>query len=311
MRMDFRDSPEEAEFRAGLRSWLEANIPDTSGKDTVLCWGDSRIGNVMYKDFEPVGVLDWEMAALGPREMDISWMMFAHMVFESITEVFGFPGMPDFLAEDGVKATYQELTGVELDDESLPWIPAVDSALLGNQPGQHDLPFRRRKRVPLQQPVEHGFELGLGRRLPVDRAQHRPDTSDAGATGPCSADERVLDAIERRRAVHQRVLDATLQRHLAQDGPEVDIVEIAERNFVHREDVVSGNDLTGEHASDRAGDVCVEDDDDWEPARDRVRQPLCDCIRERLHPLVRGLHPPLEGQRDGRFALLHIQPLQG
>ena len=72
--------------------WLEANLPDTTGKDTVLCWGDSRIGNVMYKDFEPVGVLDWEMAALGPREMDISWMMFAHMVFESITEVFGVPG---------------------------------------------------------------------------------------------------------------------------------------------------------------------------------------------------------------------------
>ena len=96
--------------------WLEANIPDTSGKDTVLCWGDSRIGNVMYQDFEPVGVLDWEMAALGPREMDISWMMFAHMVFESITEVFGFPGMPDFLAEAEVKATYQDLTGVELGD---------------------------------------------------------------------------------------------------------------------------------------------------------------------------------------------------
>jgi aminoglycoside phosphotransferase (APT) family kinase protein len=96
--------------------WLEANIPDTAGQDTVLCWGDSRIGNVMYKDFEPVGVLDWEMAALGPREMDISWMMFAHMVFESITEVFGFPGMPDFLAEADVKATYQDLTGVELGD---------------------------------------------------------------------------------------------------------------------------------------------------------------------------------------------------
>ena len=52
--------------------WLEANMPDTSGTDTVLCWGDSRIGNVMYRDFAPVGVLDWEMAAIGPREMDVS-----------------------------------------------------------------------------------------------------------------------------------------------------------------------------------------------------------------------------------------------
>ena len=97
-------------------TWLEANLPDTSGSDTVLCWGDSRIGNVLYRDFEPVGVLDWEMAALGPREMDVSWMVFAHLVFESITEVFEMPGMPDFLREEDVKATYAGLTGVELGD---------------------------------------------------------------------------------------------------------------------------------------------------------------------------------------------------
>ena len=31
-----------------------------------LSWGDSRIGNVMYEGFDPVAVLDWEMASLGP-----------------------------------------------------------------------------------------------------------------------------------------------------------------------------------------------------------------------------------------------------
>jgi aminoglycoside phosphotransferase (APT) family kinase protein len=56
--------------------WLEANLPDTD--DAVLCWGDSRIGNVIYRDFEPVAVLDWEMATLGPRELDVSWLVFAH-----------------------------------------------------------------------------------------------------------------------------------------------------------------------------------------------------------------------------------------
>ena len=97
-------------------AWLEANLPDTSGADTVLCWGDSRIGNVLYRDFAPVGVLDWEMAALGPREMDLSWIVFAHMVFESITAVFEMPGMPHFMREADVKATYAELTGVQLGD---------------------------------------------------------------------------------------------------------------------------------------------------------------------------------------------------
>jgi aminoglycoside phosphotransferase (APT) family kinase protein len=71
---------------------------------------------VLYRDFAPVGVLDWEMAALGPREMDLSWILFEHMVFESITAVFELPGMPHFLREEDVTATYAELTGVQLGD---------------------------------------------------------------------------------------------------------------------------------------------------------------------------------------------------
>ena len=100
--------------RAGL-AWLEANLPGRA-TEAVLCWGDSRIGNVMYQDFEPVGVLDWEMATVGPREMDAAWMVFAHKVFEEIAGLAGMPGMPDFMREDDVRATYAELTGVELGD---------------------------------------------------------------------------------------------------------------------------------------------------------------------------------------------------
>ena len=46
-------------------AWLEANWPVDPGED-VLCWGDSRIGNIIYSGFTPVAVLDWEMATLGP-----------------------------------------------------------------------------------------------------------------------------------------------------------------------------------------------------------------------------------------------------
>jgi aminoglycoside phosphotransferase (APT) family kinase protein len=93
-------------------AWLEANLPDTD--EAVLCWGDARIGNVLYRDFEPVGVLDWEMATIGPREMDVSWIVFAHQVFESITGMLELPGMPHLLREEDVVATYQELTGATL-----------------------------------------------------------------------------------------------------------------------------------------------------------------------------------------------------
>jgi len=96
-------------------NWLEDNFPtDVAATDPVLIWGDSRVGNVLYSGFQPVAVLDWEMATLGPREMDAAWMIFAHMVFQELAGLAGLPGLPDFMREEDVKATYAELTGVEL-----------------------------------------------------------------------------------------------------------------------------------------------------------------------------------------------------
>jgi len=97
--------------------WLEAHWPeDVAATAPVLVWGDSRVGNVLYEDYKPVAVLDWEMATLGPREMDAAWMVFAHMVFQELAGLAGMPGLPDFMREDDVKATYAEATGVELGD---------------------------------------------------------------------------------------------------------------------------------------------------------------------------------------------------
>ena len=97
--------------------WLEANWPaDVAAADPVLVWGDSRVGNVLYSDFRPVAVLDWEMAVLGPREMDVAWIIFAHMVFQELAGLAGLQGLPDFMREDDVKATYTAHTGVELAD---------------------------------------------------------------------------------------------------------------------------------------------------------------------------------------------------
>lgn len=90
--------------------WLESHWPAAPGPD-VLCWGDARIGNVMYRDFTPVAVLDWEMAAVGPRELDLGWMIFLHRFFQDIAEVFELPGLPDFMLPADVCVTYQQLTG--------------------------------------------------------------------------------------------------------------------------------------------------------------------------------------------------------
>jgi aminoglycoside phosphotransferase (APT) family kinase protein len=97
--------------------WLEANWPtDVAATDSVLVWGDSRIGNVLYDGFRPAAVLDWEMATLGPREMDVAWIIFAHMVFQELAGLAGLPGLPDVMREEDVRATYTDRSGVELGD---------------------------------------------------------------------------------------------------------------------------------------------------------------------------------------------------
>lgn len=98
-------------------AWLDGNWPaaDVPG-NVVLSWGDARIGNVLYQDFAPVAVLDWEMAGLGPRELDLGWLVFAHRVFQTLAETFELPGLPDVLTEDAVRSTYAEVTGVVVGD---------------------------------------------------------------------------------------------------------------------------------------------------------------------------------------------------
>lgn len=123
-------------------AWLEHNRPSET-EDPVLCWGDARIGNILYRDdFTPAGVLDWEMAALGPRQLDLAWMIFAHRVFEHLATAFGFPGMPGFLREEDVVATYERLTGRRVGD--LTWYylyAAVQWALIFMRTGTAQVHF--------------------------------------------------------------------------------------------------------------------------------------------------------------------------
>jgi aminoglycoside phosphotransferase (APT) family kinase protein len=96
-------------------AWLDEHWPAGRGPD-VLCWGDARIGNIIYQDFEPAAVLDWEMASLGPRELDVGWFVFLHRFFQDIADFFGVPGLPGFLRRSDVERCYQELTGCPLRD---------------------------------------------------------------------------------------------------------------------------------------------------------------------------------------------------
>lgn len=98
--------------------WLEANRPKLSGP-TVLNWGDARIGNMLWDGPTPTAILDWEMAAIGPAEVDLAWMIFLHKFFQDMAETYSMPGLPDFMRREDMAALYTELSGRPV--EALEW----------------------------------------------------------------------------------------------------------------------------------------------------------------------------------------------
>ena len=54
--------------------WLAENLPDA--RPTRFSWGDARLGNMLYRDFECVCVLDFETASLAGPEADLGWWLF-------------------------------------------------------------------------------------------------------------------------------------------------------------------------------------------------------------------------------------------
>jgi aminoglycoside phosphotransferase (APT) family kinase protein len=96
-------------------AWLDDHWPANEGQP-VLTWGDARIGNMIYKGFEPAAVLDWEMAGMGPAGIDVGWMMFLHTFFQDIAEMLELPGLPEMFQHDDVMAAYNAAGGAPIDD---------------------------------------------------------------------------------------------------------------------------------------------------------------------------------------------------
>jgi aminoglycoside phosphotransferase (APT) family kinase protein len=56
------------------------------------------------------------MAALGPAEVDVAWMVFMNRFFEDLTQRYEMPCIEKFLQRDQVAAIYLEESGRELHD---------------------------------------------------------------------------------------------------------------------------------------------------------------------------------------------------
>jgi aminoglycoside phosphotransferase (APT) family kinase protein len=121
---------------------------------TCLNWGDSRIGNIIYRDFVPAAVLDWEMATVGPAEVDLGWMVFFHAFFQGIADQYGAPGIPELFGRERVVATYESLAGRTLLD--LAWFEALAALRFGIISVRTSL---RSIAFGLQEPPKHPDDL--------------------------------------------------------------------------------------------------------------------------------------------------------
>jgi aminoglycoside phosphotransferase (APT) family kinase protein len=103
------EDPHENPIMERTMAWLRANKPADLPEDQLaLCWGDARPGNQLFKDFEVVAVLDWEMVEIGDPIMDLAWWQFLDRYQTSAQGIDALPGFP---SEDEVIARWSELTG--------------------------------------------------------------------------------------------------------------------------------------------------------------------------------------------------------
>ncbi|MFQ5514464.1 MAG: phosphotransferase family protein [Myxococcota bacterium] len=74
----------------------------------ALCWGDSRLGNMIFRENRCVAVLDWEMAIVADPEQDLAWWLFFDEHHSSGADIPRLGGLP---SRAETVARYQEWTG--------------------------------------------------------------------------------------------------------------------------------------------------------------------------------------------------------
>jgi aminoglycoside phosphotransferase (APT) family kinase protein len=114
-----RDGIEVPILERAFATLAKTNPPN---ERSVVLWGDGRPGNIIYRNFEPVAALDWEMAGVGPPEVDVAWTTFFHRFFASMAAQFGID-VPAMFDRAEAAATYERLGGDALDD--LAWYEAL------------------------------------------------------------------------------------------------------------------------------------------------------------------------------------------
>jgi aminoglycoside phosphotransferase (APT) family kinase protein len=96
-------------IEAGLE-WLEKNRP-REREPVALCWGDSRLGNMIFRQGRCVAVLDWEMVTLANPDQDLAWWLFFD---RHHSEGVDLPRLPGFPGREETIERYQAWSGHEV-----------------------------------------------------------------------------------------------------------------------------------------------------------------------------------------------------
>lgn len=94
--------------------WLIGHPPESEGP--ALCWGDSRPGNVIFRELEPVAIIDWEMANVSDPLTDLAWWVW---IDKCNSEGLGVPRLPGLPSPDEIYERWHQGTGRSI--RNLPW----------------------------------------------------------------------------------------------------------------------------------------------------------------------------------------------
>jgi aminoglycoside phosphotransferase (APT) family kinase protein len=140
-----------------LHQWLLAHWPDEEAP--ALSWGDARMGNMLFRDWQCVAVLDWEMVSLAGPLVDVGWWL---LLDEALSSDIGIERLPGLGGRDETIAVWEQSSGRRARD--LEWYEAFAGFRLGVilLRGAN---IRRVFNVPVPKPGEFGSFEGLVSRL--------------------------------------------------------------------------------------------------------------------------------------------------
>lgn len=97
-------------LQAALK-WLRENR--YAPRRVSLCWGDARLGNLIFRNDEVVAVLDWEMAFLGDPEADLGWWIYLDW---ALSEGTGIPRLEGFPGKEETIRYYEKVSGTKVEN---------------------------------------------------------------------------------------------------------------------------------------------------------------------------------------------------